>query len=160
MGQPLSIVNYYYVMYVHPVMKPTRKFAGLDPEPVQCFALALESVDNVHGRDSLAVRKFRVCDCIADNVLEKRPEGATRLVVHELGQSHHAPAPCQAAKVRIGHAAHVLAHAAGPRWGEARREVADDSRANCTSTAVVVVVSVNVAVDVAVVGAAGGNGVA
>ena len=54
---------------------------NLAAEAVQGAALALERVDDVHGRHGLAARVLGVGDRITDHVLEEHLEDATRLLV-------------------------------------------------------------------------------
>ena len=41
----------------------------LTSESVQGSALSFQSIDNVHGSDSLPLSMFGVCDCISDDIL-------------------------------------------------------------------------------------------
>ena len=60
---------------------------NLSSETVQGAALTLQSVDDVHGCDGLALGVLGVSDGIADDVLQEYFQDATGLLVDEAGDS-------------------------------------------------------------------------
>ncbi len=56
---------------------------ALTAETVEGSALSLQSIDDVHGSDGLALGMLGVSDGIADNVLEEDLEDTSRLFVDE-----------------------------------------------------------------------------
>lgn len=59
----------------------------LTTKSVQSTSLALQSIDNVHGSDGLALGVLRVSDSIADDVLEEDFKHAPSFFVDETGDS-------------------------------------------------------------------------
>ena len=57
--------------------------ARLTSESVQGTSLAFQSVDDVHGGDSLALGVLGVGDCISDHVLEEDLEDSSGFFVDE-----------------------------------------------------------------------------
>lgn len=57
--------------------------AHLTAETVQGTALALESVDDVHGGDGLALGVFGVGDSVSDHILQEDFQNTARLFVYE-----------------------------------------------------------------------------
>ena len=60
---------------------------SLTSESVQGTSLSLESVDNIHGGDSLPLGMFGVGDSIPDDVLEENLEYSTGLLIDESGDT-------------------------------------------------------------------------
>ena len=59
----------------------------LSTESVEGAALALESVDDIHGGDGLSLGVLAVGDGISDDVLEEHLQNSTSLLVDEAGDS-------------------------------------------------------------------------
>jgi len=59
----------------------------LATEPVKSTALALESIDNVEGGDSLALGVLSVGDSVTDDGLEERLENTTGFFVDHSADS-------------------------------------------------------------------------
>jgi len=55
----------------------------LTSESVQGASLSLESVDHIHGSDSLPLGVFSVGDSVSDHVLQEHLENSTSLLVDE-----------------------------------------------------------------------------
>ena len=55
----------------------------LTAESVEGTSLSLESIDNVHGGDSLPLGVLGVGDCIPDDILKEDLEDSTGLLVDE-----------------------------------------------------------------------------
>ena len=60
-----------------------RETTGLGTKTVQSTSLALEGVDNVEGRDCLALGVLSVSDRVADDRLEEELENAASLIVNK-----------------------------------------------------------------------------
>jgi hypothetical protein len=56
---------------------------GLASETVESLSLTLQSIDDVHGSDSLAAGVLSIRDTVTDNVLKKDLEDTTSLFVDE-----------------------------------------------------------------------------
>jgi hypothetical protein len=71
--------------------------------------LALERVDDVHGRDRLAARVFRVRDGITDAIFQKNLEDPAGFFVNKTGDTFDAATTGQATNGRLGDALNVVA---------------------------------------------------
>jgi len=69
----------------------------LPAEAVNGAALALQRVDDIKCRHRFAARVLRICDRVADHVLQKNLQNGARLVVNEARDPLHAPAAGKAA---------------------------------------------------------------
>src|SRR6218665_3810183 len=81
---------------------------SLTAEPVEGTALTLQRVDDVHGRDGLALGVLRVGDGISDDVLEEDLEHTASLFVDETGDTLHTSTSCQTANGRLRNALDVV----------------------------------------------------
>ena len=83
--------------------KQNKGRAGcLAAESVESTALALQSVDNVHGSDGLSLSVLRVGDSVTDDVLQEDLEDATGLLVDETTDSLHSTTASQATNSGLG----------------------------------------------------------
>ncbi|KAI1239063.1 hypothetical protein IHE44_0012171 [Lamprotornis superbus] len=82
---------------------------GLAAEAVESATLALESINHVHGRDSLPLGVLRVSNSVTDHVLQEHLEHTARLLVDEPRDALDTAAPSQAADGRLGDALDVVA---------------------------------------------------
>ena len=82
---------------------------GLAAESVERASLTLQSVDDVHGGDGLALGVLGVGDGVADDVLEEDLEDAARLLVDETGDALDAASASQTTDGRLGDALDVVA---------------------------------------------------
>ena len=82
---------------------------SLSAEAVEGLALALEGVDDVHGRDGLAAGVLGVGDGVTDDVLEEDLEDAAGLLVDEAGDALDAATTGEAADGGLGDALDVVA---------------------------------------------------
>ena len=89
------------------VVKSQRDY--LATEAVQSAALALESVDDVHGGDGLAFGVLGVGDRIADDVLQEDLQHASGLLVDQTGNTLHTATTGQTTDGRLGDALDVVA---------------------------------------------------
>ena len=80
----------------------------LAAEAVECAALALESIDNVHGGHGLAASVLSVGDNIADDVLEEDLEDRAGLFVDETRDTLHTATACETADGRFRDALDVV----------------------------------------------------
>jgi hypothetical protein len=81
----------------------------LAAEAVQGATLAFEGIDDVHGRDSLALGMLGVGDGVADDVLEKDLEHAARLLVDQARDALDTATASQATDGGLGDALDVVA---------------------------------------------------
>lgn len=75
--------------------------AHLTAETVQGTALALESVDDVHGGDGLALGVLSVGDSVADDVLKENLEYTPSFLVDETGDPLHTSSSGQTTDSRL-----------------------------------------------------------
>ena len=80
----------------------------LAAEAVQGAALALERVDDVHGRDRLAAGVLRVRDGVADDVLEEDLEDTAGLLVDEAADALDTTTAREAADGGLGDTLDVI----------------------------------------------------
>ena len=80
----------------------------LTAETVQSAALAFESVDDVHGSDSLSLGVFRVGDGVTDHVLEEHLENTASLLVDEARDALDTATTSQTADGRLRDALDVV----------------------------------------------------
>ena len=85
------------------------KGEDLATETVQSAALALQSVDDVHGGDRLAFGVFGVGDGIADHVLQEHFQDAPGLLVDEARDTLHTATTSQSTDGGLGDALDVVA---------------------------------------------------
>ena len=71
------------------VKYPLRKMRCLTTESVQGTSLSFESIDYIHGGDSLPLGMLGICDGITDNVLQENLEDTTSLLVDESRDTLH-----------------------------------------------------------------------
>jgi hypothetical protein len=67
----------------------------LTAETVQCAALSLQCVDDIHGGDSLALGVFGVRDSVTDDVLKEDFQYTASLFVDEAGDTFYTTTTCQ-----------------------------------------------------------------
>ena len=103
-------------------------------EAIECSALALERVDDIHGSDGLPARVLGVRDRIANHVLEEHLEHTAGLLVDEARDALDATTASEAADGGLGDALDVvtkhLAVALGAALAEALAALAA-SRHDC-----------------------------
>eukprot|EP00955_Chlamydomonas_euryale_P111568 366074-Chlamydomonas_euryale.AAC.19 len=85
-----------------------RPVSCLAAEAVQGAALALERVDDIQRCHSLAACMLRVCDRVANDILQEDLEHATRLLIDEAADALDTAAASQAADRRLGDALNVV----------------------------------------------------
>ena len=81
---------------------------NLTTKSVQCSALSLQSVDDIHGSDSLSLCMFCVCDSIANDVLKENLENTSCLFVNETRDSLYSSTTSQSANCWFGDALDVV----------------------------------------------------
>ncbi len=69
----------------------------LSSKAVQGPALALQSIDNVEGCDSLTACMLSVCDCIPDDILEEDLQDSPSLLIDETRDTLDASTASQSA---------------------------------------------------------------
>jgi len=84
-------------------------YTHLTSETVKGLALTLQSIDNIHGNDSLAASVFRVGDRVADDVLEEHLEDSTSLLVNETRDTLHTTTTSETTDSRLGDSLNVIA---------------------------------------------------
>ena len=65
------------------------RLRNLTTKSVQGTALALQSVDNIHGGDGLSLGVLSVGDCISDHILQECLQHSTGLLVDQTADSLH-----------------------------------------------------------------------
>ena len=80
---------------------PGVYFVILPAEAVKRAALALQCVHDIKCGHRFAARVLRICDRVANDVLQENPENGARLVVDEARDPLHAPAAGKAADGRF-----------------------------------------------------------
>jgi hypothetical protein len=94
------------------IFQPARLCFGkynLTSETVEGLALALEGVDNVHGRDSLTTSMLGVGDRVADDVLKEDLKHTAGLLVDETGDTLDPATTSETADGGLGDALDVIA---------------------------------------------------
>ena len=81
----------------------------LTAEAVQRTTLTLQSVDDVHRGDRLALSVLRVGDGVANHVLEEHLQHAARLLVDQARDALHAAATSQTTDRRLSDSLDVVA---------------------------------------------------
>lgn len=81
---------------------------SLTAEAVQCSALPLQSVDDVHGRDGLPTSVLSIGDGVADHILQKDLEDPARLLVDQATDALDPSTAGEAADGRLGDALDVV----------------------------------------------------
>ena len=81
----------------------------LTTEAVQGAALALQSIDHVHGGDGLPLGVFGVSHSVADHVLKEHLQHAAGLLVDETGDTLHTTTTSQTTDGRLRDALDVIA---------------------------------------------------
>jgi len=99
-----------------------RGTSPLAAKAVEGAALALECVDDVHGRHGLAARVFGVGDRVTDDVFEKHLEHAAGLFVDEARDALDAATAREASDGRFGDALDVVAQDLAVALGAALAE--------------------------------------
>ena len=85
-----------------------RPSGDLAAEAVEGATLAFQSVDDVHGRDRLALSVLGVGDGVADDVLQEDLEYASGLLVDKAGDALDAASASQATDGGLGDALDVV----------------------------------------------------
>ncbi len=80
----------------------------LTSESVQCAALTLEGIDNIHGGDSLPLGVFGVGDGITDDVLKEDLEDSSGLLIDEARDTLDTSAASQSTDGRLGDTLDVI----------------------------------------------------
>ena len=79
----------------------TRKLAA---ETVECAALALESIDDIHGRHSLPTSVLGVSDRITNDVIKESLENTTGLIIDNTADTLHTTTTSETADCGLGDA--------------------------------------------------------
>ena len=103
----------------------------LSAESVEGLALALEGVDDVHGRDGLAASVLSVRDRVADDVLKEDLEDAAGLLVDEAGDALDSAPASKAADGGLGDALDVVAQHLAVALGASLSESLSSLSASC-----------------------------
>ena len=83
--------------------------ANLTAKTMEGASLALQSVDNIHGSDSLSLGVLGVGYGVTDHVLQKYLENTASLFVDETGDTLHATTTSQATNCSLGDSLDVVA---------------------------------------------------
>ena len=86
-----------------------RYYCILTSETVEGLSLALEGVDDVHGRDSLTTSMLGVGDGVTDDVLKEDLEHTTGLLVDETRDTLDTTTTSETADGGLGDALDVIA---------------------------------------------------
>jgi hypothetical protein len=86
----------------------TETICRLTSETVQGTTLALQSVDDIHSGDGLALGVLRVGDGIADDVLKEHLQNTTGLLVDETRDALHTTSTCKTTDGRLRDALDVI----------------------------------------------------
>ena len=87
-------------------LKTNKK--SLASKAVQSAALTLQSVDNVHGSDSLSLGVLSVGDCITDDVLKEHLQHSTSLLIDETADTLHTTTTSETTDGGLGDALDVV----------------------------------------------------
>ena len=88
---------------------PTQQTQTLTPKSVESPSLPLESIDHIHGGDSLPPGVLGVGNSITDDVLQEDLEDAPGLLVYEAADTLDATTTCETANGGLGDALDVVA---------------------------------------------------
>jgi hypothetical protein len=83
--------------------------SSLLTESIQSAALALESVNDIHGNYSLTPRMLGVCNRVADDRFKEDLEDVAGLVIDKAGDALNAPAARQPTDSRLRNALNIVA---------------------------------------------------
>ena len=89
-------------------MNLLRSASFLSTEAVQSAALAFESVNHIHGCDSLALGVLRVRNGVTDNVFQENLENAAGLFVDQTRDSFDTTSTGEATDGRLGDTLDVI----------------------------------------------------
>ena len=103
----------------------------LSAESVEGLALALERVDDVHGRDGLAASVLSVRDRVADDVLKEDLEDTAGLLVDEARDALDSTPASEAANRGLRDALDVVAQHLAVALGTALAESLSSLSASC-----------------------------
>ena len=81
---------------------------NLSSETVESSSLSLQSIDDVHGSDSLSSGVLGVGDGITDDVLKENLEDTSGLFVDESGDTLDTSSSCQSSDGRLGDTLDVI----------------------------------------------------
>ena len=68
---------------------------SLTSESVQSTSLSLQSIDNIHGGDSLPLGVFSVGDSISDDILKEHLQDTTGLLIDQTRDTLDSSTSCQ-----------------------------------------------------------------
>lgn len=86
----------------------TSNFGLVIAETIQSLALALESVDDIHSGDSLALSMLSVGNSITDDALKENLEDCASLLINEARDTLHTSTASKTANGRLGDALDVV----------------------------------------------------
>jgi len=95
---------------------------ALAAEAVQSLALALQRIDDIHGRDRFASCVLRVSDGVSDDVLEEDFEDCARLFVDAAADALHTTTAREASNGGFGDAVDIVAQHLAMALGAALAE--------------------------------------
>src|SRR5690349_13796182 len=81
---------------------------SLTSETVQGTSLTFQSIDDIHGGDSLALSVFSVCDGITNDVFQENLQDATSFFVDETADTFHTTATGQTTNCGLGNSLDVI----------------------------------------------------
>lgn len=95
---------------MHVVALKRAVMAGgyLTSKAVECAALTLESVDDIHGGDSLPLGVLGVGDGVTDDILEEHLEDTSGFLIDEPGDALDTSSPGQTADGWLGDTLDVI----------------------------------------------------
>lgn len=80
----------------------------LTTETVQGASLAFQGIDDIHGRDRLALGVLGVGDSVTDNVLQEHFENASGLLVDQTADTLHSTTARQATDSGLGYPLDII----------------------------------------------------
>jgi len=103
--QQLALEAYRYVTRDYHI---EQKSSDSTTETIQGPALPLESVDDVHGSDSLPLGMLSVGDGVADDILQEHLQDTSGLFIDETAYPLDSSSSCQSSNSRLGDALNVV----------------------------------------------------
>jgi len=86
----------------------------LTAETVQGATLTFQSIDDVHGGDSLPLGVFSVCDSVTDDVLKENLQDTTSFLIDETADTLDTTTTGQTTDCRLGDTLDVITRFAPP----------------------------------------------
>ena len=82
--------------------------SGLASKAVQGLALSLQSIDDIHCRNSLALSMLSICNCISDHIFQEVFKHSSGFLIYKSADTLHTTSACVVSACVVSERARLL----------------------------------------------------